>query len=484
VYVRFGEQQTQCYPVGAHTKGILRMARMYPSALPAHVLTDNRLRAERNVYNALQNQLGNDWTVFHSVAWIAPRRLGETPNDGETDFLILHPQKGVLLIEVKGGIIACDGETQRWTSTGSGGTLHAIDDPFHQATKFKYGLRNKFRSLPQWRREWVDFGHAVIFPDCVLSAGLRLPPNAPPEILIDASGMNALLPRLNAIFSYWDASGERLTKGGQLTETLIGLLAPTTTLPNPLWIQAQQVQAELLTLTEEQFRLLDTLKRNPRVAVAGAAGSGKTLMAVEKAQRLAREGFRTLLACHSTLLARHLQKICPEITGEAGFVGTFHDWCAAVAGEAAVALPRTAADEPNWDAYPDTLITALAARPDLKVDALLLDEAQDISDDWWLALMESLRDRADAVTYVFYDNNQNVYPGTPLTPGLDFMSIDLVENLRNTHCIHKATRPFYHSEINVQAQGPFGRTVEKIAYSDATEMGPKLTRILTDLLVT
>ncbi len=63
----------------------------------------------------------------------------------------------------------------------------------------------------------------------------------------------------------------------------------------PLGAALAEDECRILALTEEQFSVLDTLARLRRVAVSGGAGTGKTLLALEKAKRLAGEGFETLL---------------------------------------------------------------------------------------------------------------------------------------------------------------------------------------------
>ena len=56
-------------------------------------------------------------------------------------------------------------------------------------------------------------------------------------------------------------------------------------------------EASLVRLTTEQMRILDYLAFSPRLGITGAAGTGKTLVAMERAARLAAEGQRVLLLC-------------------------------------------------------------------------------------------------------------------------------------------------------------------------------------------
>ena len=87
------------------------MARCYPD--PDQAVSDSN--AELIVYRALAEQLGADYAILHSVAWIS-RPGGGGPREGETDILIAHPARGLLAIEVKGGRVSLYYGTRTWVS--------------------------------------------------------------------------------------------------------------------------------------------------------------------------------------------------------------------------------------------------------------------------------------------------------------------------------------------------------------------------------
>src|SRR6185295_18629217 len=82
------------------------------------------------LYEGFLEQLDDEFVVYHSVDWVLVGRNG--PDEGEADFMIAHPELGVLALEAKGGAIAYDPSTRRWTQSGHSGT-HQLDDPFAQA---------------------------------------------------------------------------------------------------------------------------------------------------------------------------------------------------------------------------------------------------------------------------------------------------------------------------------------------------------------
>jgi superfamily I DNA/RNA helicase len=380
----------------------------------------------------------------------------------------------------------------QWTTTDRDNNVYSIN-PFSQIRKNKYDLLNKIKSLPEWTQTWVNLGHAVAFPQAVVSHNTELPLDAPAELILDAHDMDRLPERLQQIMAYW-RSQETVSIGsdGQsLIEALIKLLAPTTTLPNPLSIQIDDEQKEIFRLTAEQYRLLDFLNRTRRAAISGAAGSGKTMMAVEKAKRLAKEGFRVLLVCYNSPLAKHLKLACAEIVNEVGpdnfFAGTFHGWCAHVAQKSGISLP-VRDGSPDWENYPEVLLQGIGVQPDLLMDAVIVDEGQDMEELWWVALTASLSNHRDSLFYVFYDDNQIVnlqnraHSHTQIPDDLQLMEFHLMENVRNTRTIHKLASGFYNGGSS-EPHGPSGRTVEMFDYTNEVGLQQRLSRLLHRLLV-
>lgn len=167
------------------------MAVLYPTPLPRSVIDDPMRAAERKVYEALGAGLDAAHRVFYGVAWLAKAPEGDA-RDGEADFIVAHPEKGVLLLEVKGGGVARDGTTGRWASTDRNGVRHDIQDPFAQVRGSKHALLHKLKDHPGVGAAWIELGHGVVFPDC---ARPRLPlcPDASPEITVFAGD----LPRIS-----------------------------------------------------------------------------------------------------------------------------------------------------------------------------------------------------------------------------------------------------------------------------------------------
>lgn len=123
------------------------MASCFPE--PARATSESK--AELDLFRSLGEQLGPDFVVLHSVAWIA-RPGGAGPREGETDILILHPTHGVLVVEVKGGRISLDYGDRTWSSTDRHGVVHPIKNPFDQARRGKFAILEKIGESRAWSK--------------------------------------------------------------------------------------------------------------------------------------------------------------------------------------------------------------------------------------------------------------------------------------------------------------------------------------------
>lgn len=448
---------------------------MFPDPLPEKVRSDRSRRAEVQVYDQLAQSLPADVRVFHSVAWLARDNSG-TAADGEADFVIVDPRWGLLVIEVKGGGIEYDGHTGQWWSIDATGTAHGISDPFAQATRSKHALLGKIRELPAFRDTWVGISHAVVFPD-LGRAGASFGPSAPPAIVIVGDDLAHLGERIQQVCE-WGGGAAPLS--AVHCAELERLLAPRTRVRAPAAVAARGADAEIISLTEEQFEVLDLLSRMRWVAVSGSAGSGKSLLAAEQARRFAAQGFRTLLVCYNQPLAMQL---AASLAGEPLLeVHTFHDFCRSMAVRAGL-LPAEFVDEAPGEFFlrlPALLLEALESRADLRFDAIVVDEGQDFEPDWWDLLQLGLADPEHGVFFVFHDDNQHVRDNHSALPA-DLAPIHLNKNLRNTRSIHAFAQQFSDDQ-GVQAVGPQGRPVEFAEIVEGEAVTRTLSRVIDRLV--
>ena len=394
--------------------------------------------SERKVHHALQ-LLDDPWQVFHGIAWQSPRNGRQ--GDGEADFVLLHPQAGLIVLEVKGGGIRVAGG--KWTSDGAAGR-HGIKNPYEQATASQHALVGFLRDADP-KLPFLDAGHAVAFPDVGGAGGLG--PAASPAITLSRGDLTDAGAFVDRVVTHWDLSAD--LRPDQV-ESIVRLLAPTLVVERRLSDDVADAKARIITLTAEQVRVFEGLRRNRRVTVFGGAGTGKTVLAMEQARRLAASGFHTLLTCYNRPLADHLEEQLRDVDGIQ--VTTFHGQCRRMMDKAGMPFPDPVADG-WWDERaPDALVEA-ARTVGEGFDAIVVDEGQDFSPEMFLAL-EMLLSRPDSPRFVFADDHQAIYRDD-WEPPLDGVVFDLKVNCRNTLPIAgTVARIFDDPPVTEGASGP------------------------------
>jgi len=363
---------------------------MFPPELLADEVMSN---GERKVFDLLRDELPGPWRGYHSVSWVA-RDHAEGAIDGEIDFVVCHPEEGVLCLEVKGGNI--DSRGGSWY-TGPSGAQTQIRDPFKQALDHRYSLeRHIVGNAIASSKEWL-IGQAIVLPDVTVHE-LALAPDAPRELIVDRIDLRDLPAAIERVLDYHRGSRDkRKPPGVDGAEALGRLLKPTVTLRVPLAQEIVEEEVALITLTEEQGMLLARLGRTPKLAVIGCAGSGKTVLAVEHAKRMADAGRRVLFVCFNKDLSQHLRD---RERGSGVEFQTFHALSMHLAKRAGIKLPTYERGEapPEYfdEVLPDALLTA-AAELGPQYDALVVDEAQDLHDAWYETLLLLLEDERKAM---------------------------------------------------------------------------------------
>ena len=91
-----------------------------PRMLPARPDGDAP-ESERKVFAAFERHLPHDWTVFHSRRLVLPRQ-NHPAIERELDFLVIDPARGLLGLEVKGGV-EIGRDSEGWPSAPAPGQV-------------------------------------------------------------------------------------------------------------------------------------------------------------------------------------------------------------------------------------------------------------------------------------------------------------------------------------------------------------------------
>lgn len=434
------------------------MARTFPRSLLDEDLKSN---AERKVFEALRDQLPDEWSVFHSASVIY-RDHAEGARDDEGDFVLCHPERGIVCPEVKGGGIECrHGEFFRLPA---GGPRERMPDPFGRAIDHRYALARKIAELDGWRDRRLFLVHALAFPDISVHQ-LVLGPDAPPQIIADRNDLSDMAAVVERVLAYHEGSRDKRVAPGPDGEAMLEqLLAPTFRIEVPMATLFAEEDRQLVELTEQQAALINHFGRDRRMVVTGCAGSGKTMLAVERARQLAAAGRRVLFVCFNKALCAHLGD---TVEADGLEFSTFHALRLRLAhrAEVAPAKPEGTAPPEYWShVLPDALVEAIGVLGG-HYDDILVDEAQELHSDWLAALTCTLHDEEKGSIWLFMDGNQRVYDVTLEVPD-EYRPFDLTVNCRNTQAIHAEVMKLYQGAVKPEVKGPPGRMPQLLHTDD------------------
>lgn len=463
------------------------MARMRPELKDAD-LDALSSQAEAKVYRALRDQLPDDVLVIHSLAWTYRSKTGSLV-EGEADFTLFLKDAGFLTVEVKGGGIGYEPSSGAWSSIDRKGIRHPIKDPFRQARKERFAILDQLKGHVDWRK-WqgrrLQAGHAVFFPDLNVANELT-GPDRPREIIGLRGDLDRIAAWVHRAVAFWSGQ-EQFDPLDRLGVTLAESVLCRSIEVRPLLAQALHAEEQVrVRLTQQQARVLRILGGRRRAVISGGAGTGKTLLATEKARMLSSEDQKVLLLCYNRLLADVIKRSLASVPSIQ--VMSFHQLCESRAKQVLRdhgrdLLQEAASAYPAADKFDVHMPFALALSNEVlpqKFDAIVVDEAQDFSDEYWFAIEELLQDPEKGALYIFTDPNQALYKRHVNLPVKDDPYY-LTNNCRNTTYIHQAAYRFFRGEPTdpPEIEGTeIVNLVGKTIADQATQISREVARLLS-----
>jgi ATP:corrinoid adenosyltransferase len=364
------------------------MARM----IPPHI-SRNAPVGEKLVFDRLQDDPDTEgWVVLHSLD--IKKHL--TQLEGELDMVVLVPGTGVLCIEVK----SCEVERigGRWVYPY--GT--SVVGPFRQVSTAMHSLRVYLASRDS-SLSGLMFFSAVVFTHVDFD---EKSPEWHPWQYINRQGflkkpfsrhITDIMENAHQLFSskpsnrsWYDSVKSRPTKAqiGRIAEVLRGdfeyAVSPSA--------DVVHLEESIKRFTEEQFEALDQMASNDRIIFQGAAGTGKTFLALEIVRRALSNGRKVLFLCYNSLLGDWITKETSEFSKAGDNVfhrGTFHGLLIDITG----LEPSEEAGSRFWqEILPERAIDRLLSEETVRetYDLLVLDEAQDLLREDYLDVLDLL----------------------------------------------------------------------------------------------
>ena len=401
-------------------------------------------RWENEVLKALKNQLPNDWIVMPSVKWTLEKN--GYVRDGEADIVVLAPNSGMVVVEVKGSRefkVVEDGTWYR--RSGDGAWVRLKESPPEQATRNMHDLAGTLRE----RFGWPDFpgryAYLVVYPQ---GEAKSLPTMFDESTIATSRQMNQLAPRLRKALDRRDKPERGKKFSQQVIESILDHLKDRKFHVRKVDTEedVDSDAARIDQLTRQQFASLKGLFELPNVAVIGPAGSGKTILAMSRLKAMTDEGQRALYVCFNRSLAEALRLLNPE---HAEFIWNadrlFLDFCPEAKG-------KLGTNQFHRETLPGMVIDKSGTLP--TYDAIVVDEGQDFSEDQIIALQDLLA--ADACWAFFADWNQDLYSVGESAPIGAEVIFHLYYNCRNTIRINQATNTYLEAKIDSMPGMPEG----------------------------
>ena len=398
---------------------------MIPSLGPAE---HNDWSHEGEIYYSL-SKLPDDFTVIHSYKILEVTRENVL-EQREADFIVFNRKLGILVIEAKAGKIRC--EHGEWLY-GSGVPMKRHGGPYRQADSMKWKLYDRFEDVGLTElRDRCRLSHAVWLPS--LNAHelgfIDYSPEAAREITLCKSDLQNPTAQIVRIMKMNSSHRDTRLSESEASDVLEKVLLPEFDIVPTNSINYRYSDFVFARLLDSQVRVLNYLQDQKTAVINGAAGTGKTLIAIERAKQVAHTG-RVLFLCFNSLLKEDVARRCkniPEID-----VYTIPGYACKICNSS----------EPNYYSLTERLMEHPEVFP---YDHIVIDEGQDfgLKDIEDAMVLETLRNivesRTESTMYLFYDKRQFVQGST--IPGF-LMEADckltLYVNCRNTGLIAKTS---------------------------------------------
>ena len=177
-----------------------------PQLIPPIPVDSIEPYSEQQVIAELMAQLPKDCKLYHNFEFVksssaSSKSSGRQLQEGEVDAVILWPEKGLLVLEIKGGQIEYCVNSHSWTTSNRKGRF-PIKDPMQQARRNMHELIAAIeRELGEKLTGTLNHGYAVVFPTSRTEGGL--PHSFDEAIICDASRLGTIGRFIDGALKSW-----------------------------------------------------------------------------------------------------------------------------------------------------------------------------------------------------------------------------------------------------------------------------------------
>ena len=264
-------------------------------------------RSQEDIMFKALETLPDDYYVFHSFRIY--KEINSVLNENEIDFLIYNKNKGILILEAKSGAISCKNGIWKYQN----GTVMKHGGPFEQASHNRWKIYDLIQSNP-------SVSHIV--KKCKICSGVWLisfsrddvnthyfPLDIDKKMILTKESLIDPLNDIERIFSLRKYH-EVETNLNELEhkDLILKVLCPEFDVVPTETFEADIKKTIFHRLLREQSLVLNFLSEQKTAIINGAAGTGKTLIAVQKALRHADNNEKVLFLCFNAYLRDYLEQ--------------------------------------------------------------------------------------------------------------------------------------------------------------------------------
>jgi hypothetical protein len=425
---------------------------------------------ERRLAERLEQKLDDDYLLWYDVP------MG--PRNTHPDFCVLHPRRGVLVLEVKDWKLGTiqRANKQDWEILGDSGPKTVIN-PLEQARQYAHQVVKALErdaqlvqpEGPHAGKLAFPWSYGVVFTNITRkqfeTAELQhaIEPNRVicQDEMLESVDAEDLQSQLWGMFPY----GMRGALSLPQIDRVRWIMFPEVRVQQGALFDDNDAEAELPDIMRvmdlQQEQLARSLGDGHRV-IHGVAGSGKTMILGYRAEYLAKASTLAskpvLILCFNEPLGVKLHSVM-QAKGLGGNVHVrhFHKWCR----DQLVAYGQTLPDDrlsvsAKMDDMVQRVITGVDRKqiPSGQYQAVMIDEGHDFAPEW-LKLVTQMVDPTTNSLLVLYDDAQSIY-----------------ERARS--------KQFSFKSVGFQAQGR--TTILKINYRNTRQILHTASLVAADLL--
>lgn len=377
---------------------------------------------ERRFARRLESHLEDDYFCWYDVPVGAARQ--------HPDFLVLHPRRGLLVLEVKDWKLENIRSMDKMKAVlHVNGRQISMANPLEQARQYAFGICRLLecdaalvgkQNSPYQGKLLFPWGHGVVLSNITRKAfqGTDLDQVIAPEKVIcqdemaEAVDPEAFQARLWGMFGVAFKCFLTLPQVDRIRWHLfpeIRVSQGTFDIGARLKPAADVVPDIVRVMDIRQEQLARSLGEGHRV-IHGVAGSGKTMILGYRAQHLAESMVKPILAlCYNRALAARLQQMIEErgLAGKAT-ARSFHAWCNDQIGLYHLPRPDGSGEE-YFERLVRTVIEGVEQGkvPRAQYGAVLVDEGHDFEPEWLRLVAQMVHPETNSLL-VLYDDAQSI----------------------------------------------------------------------------